>query len=1119
MALAVVSLVVGSVGGAGAGWWYWDLVHHPGPELDRRHILGVIAEESPVYFRDGVTRLGVFFDDEHRELVAFDELPRAYVAAIVAAEDERFWTHPGLDVFGLARAMVSNVAAGQVVAGGSTLSQQTAKNLYYRPDRSLKAKLVEAMRTLQLEHRYPKEDILGFYVNQFHVAGNGRGAGIAARHLFDKEVSELTTVECAMLAGLVKAPAYYDPFTGDEAQRKRAVEKATDRTRYVLRRMVEVPAEQLAGPIPGPGEDASPFQARLAEVRRVQQEAAAALASEVKLEFKRGVFRFDSSSVLDEVARRLAEPPFADVLKAAGIDDPARAGLKVITTLDPVAQKAAVYGLWHHLTEVGILLEGRTAADLVRADERAPRLEAGERVEAFDFRTASVVGPVEVDKKLELDVDLGGMVCRVDRDGLVRVAVALHRAAKKSTSAKVAGAEVDSFIRGLPVGGVVWVSVRQVGERALCDLELRPEVQGATVVLERGEVRAMVGGNDNRNFNRSTALRQMGSTWKTLVLHAAMELGWRPTDELDNRRNVFPFSTTFYYPRPDHEPQPVVSLAWAGVTSENLASVWLMHHLVDRLDDAQLAEVAQAVDLAQRGGESPAAYALRMQQSGVLALPTRVEEAWFLQARREVLAALPRGGHAGDAAALASMLFGFGFDAERAKQTDAARLAALDAAWRPTWALRESCGAQYDVLAMGWARGEVASGAVVADLAVQREGDLVRVVCGATPEGYAAPTSGMFGDGGPLPMLAPEGEMLVRGRVHAATLDAVKSAMERRALERELAGEAAPGLYDPALLYWHQDFRVLLAMRYLERTARRYGVQVPIQLSLSMALGASDLTLEEATLLYQGMVTGKTWTFGGVAGGPSGTVEVGAPAASTLLIQEIQDVEGHVIYKAVPKASEATSPDIAAMTADVLRNVIERGTGRRAKGSVSVGGGALPLGGKTGTTNDFRNAAFVGYAPRVGQGLATAADGWTFGVYVGYDDNHPMVSGGVRMAGASGALPAWLLAVRGVAAAGLLGDGAAPSGGWALPTVPECERVAVRDGVGLAGSEDPAAPTVLTRPAPEVVVAVEASPDRPVRLAPRTTEADALLRNRQLHQSGGVWGGLGRKEVGVGQPP
>jgi membrane peptidoglycan carboxypeptidase len=308
-------------------------------------------------------------------------------------------------------------------------------------------------------------------------------------------------------------------------------------------------------------------------------------------------------------------------------------------------------------------------------------------------------------------------------------------------------------------------------------------------------------------------------------------------------------------------------------------------------------------------------------------------------------------------------------------------------------------------------------------------------------------------------------------------------------------------------------------MRYLERTARRYGVQVPIQLSLSMALGASDLTLEEATLLYQGMVTGKTWTFGGLAGGPDGTVEVGAPAASTLLIQEIQDVEGHVIYRAVPKASEATSPDIAAMTADVLRNVVERGTGRRAKGSVSVGGGALPLGGKTGTTNDFRNAAFVGYAPRVGQGLATVADGWTFGVYVGYDDNHPMVAGGVRMAGASGALPAWMLAVRGVAAAGLLGEGAAPTGGWALPVVPECERVAVRDGTGLAGSEDPAGPTVLTRPAPEVVVAVEASPDRPVRMAPRTTEADALLRNRQLHQSGGVWGGLGRKEVGVGQPP
>ncbi|MEZ4234869.1 MAG: hypothetical protein R3F59_01615 [Myxococcota bacterium] len=112
---------------------------------------------------------------------------------------------------------------------------------------------------------------------------------------------------------------------------------------------------------------------------------------------------------------------------------------------------------------------------------------------------------------------------------------------------------------------MVLVSVKDVQSGlALCDLEVRPTLQGAVTVLQNGEIRAMVGGNDNRNFNRATALRQFGSTWKPLVYHAAMKLGWAPDDVIDNTRNVFPFSTTFYYPRPDHHPADRVSIAWAG---------------------------------------------------------------------------------------------------------------------------------------------------------------------------------------------------------------------------------------------------------------------------------------------------------------------------------------------------------------------------------------------------------------------------------------------------------------------------------------------------------------------------------------------------------------------------
>ena len=135
--LAWLSLVLSVVGGLVGAWAYRKyVVMEPGPEFDRAHVLAIIAQESPVYYRDGVTPMGVFFDQEHRSYVPYAELPADWVGAIVASEDGSFWTHPGVDPKHVIRAIGQNIQAGSVVAGGSTLTQQTAKNLFYRPDRS-----------------------------------------------------------------------------------------------------------------------------------------------------------------------------------------------------------------------------------------------------------------------------------------------------------------------------------------------------------------------------------------------------------------------------------------------------------------------------------------------------------------------------------------------------------------------------------------------------------------------------------------------------------------------------------------------------------------------------------------------------------------------------------------------------------------------------------------------------------------------------------------------------------------------------------------------------------------------------------------------------------------------
>ncbi len=390
---------------AGAGWFAWfyktSVLDEPGEHISRAAIEAIVAQESPVLYRDGQTRLGVFFATEHREYVEYERIPQAWKDAIVAAEDQRYWTHPGVDFQGIARAMKQNIEAGKLVSGGSSLTQQTAKNLYYRPDRSLQSKWRELVNALRLEAHHSKEDILEFYANQFHVSANGRGIGIAARYFFDKEVEDLTTLECAFLAGLVKGPASYDPFIGaSEERRAKARGRAKARTGYVLDRMLHTgtlsPAEH----------------ARL---------------KEQEIPFKKGEFRYASSVLVDEVAKRLSLAPFPELFDKLGIDNPSTAGIQVVTTLDAAVQRESTYALWHHLTEVGGVLEAVTAAKLKLPADQAPPPDPDNPPQVHDFVTATVAGPATGGG---LTLDMGGVPCAVDRDALTRMASVLAQAEK-----------------------------------------------------------------------------------------------------------------------------------------------------------------------------------------------------------------------------------------------------------------------------------------------------------------------------------------------------------------------------------------------------------------------------------------------------------------------------------------------------------------------------------------------------------------------------------------------------------------------------------------------------------------------------------------------------------------
>ncbi len=212
----------------------------PDNQFNRATILQVLSGETRVFYEDGENLLGAFFDANHRVYVPYGDIPVNLINALIAAEDSRYWTHNGYDLKGFMRAMVNNVKSGRMSQGGSSLTQQAVKNIFGREERSIKEKLKEFLNALRMEKHFSKEDILEFYLNQFHVSGTGKGVAIAAQYFFNKELKDLTLAECAFIAGSVKGPFNYDPFIQrTEERRKRALERGETRLRYVLSRMVE----------------------------------------------------------------------------------------------------------------------------------------------------------------------------------------------------------------------------------------------------------------------------------------------------------------------------------------------------------------------------------------------------------------------------------------------------------------------------------------------------------------------------------------------------------------------------------------------------------------------------------------------------------------------------------------------------------------------------------------------------------------------------------------------------------------------------------------------------------------------------------------------------------------
>ncbi len=220
--VALAGILIGSL----TGFLFWSLSDLPKVESLEEY---APLEASKVYASDG--ELVAEYYLERRTFIPFYKIPDHVKKAFIAIEDERFYKHHGIDFIGILRALYYDIKAGRIVQGGSTITQQLAKLLFLKPERSISRKIKEAALSIQIEKKYTKDEILGLYLNQAFFGTNAYGIEAAAHTYFGKPTEDLSIAEAALLAALPRAPSYYSPFKHPSL--------ALKRRNLVLKKMLE----------------------------------------------------------------------------------------------------------------------------------------------------------------------------------------------------------------------------------------------------------------------------------------------------------------------------------------------------------------------------------------------------------------------------------------------------------------------------------------------------------------------------------------------------------------------------------------------------------------------------------------------------------------------------------------------------------------------------------------------------------------------------------------------------------------------------------------------------------------------------------------------------------------
>jgi len=437
-----------------------------------------------VYSAEGVL-LGEF-GEERRALVKISEVPEVMKKAILAAEDDRFYQHGGVDYMGVLRAAISNFTSGGAKQGASTITMQVARNFFLSKEKTMTRKFNEMLLAFKIEHNLSKDEILQLYLNQIYLGQRAYGFAAASQVYFGKPLGEVTVAEAAMLAGLPKAPSAYNPVVNPKRAKLRQL--------YVLRRMHEL---------------------HFIDDMQLQ------LAQQQPIVAKRGNQEFAvKSDYIAEMVRQAVYEKYQE--------DTYTQGFKVYTTIRQQDQLAAYQAVRNGVLEYDRRHGYRGPegfVDLKKGSSEEYLEEALQDAADNDDLIPAVV--LEASPKLVRAYCKGGEIAEVNGDAL--------RFAQRALGNKVA------LNQRINPGSIIRL---QKDAKGIWQISQLPQVESAFVSADPrdGAIHALVGGfNFNRNqFNRITqAWRQPGSSLKPFIYSAALEKGFTPATVINDAPLMF----------------------------------------------------------------------------------------------------------------------------------------------------------------------------------------------------------------------------------------------------------------------------------------------------------------------------------------------------------------------------------------------------------------------------------------------------------------------------------------------------------------------------------------------------------------------------------------------------